>query len=309
MSQTRAIVDKLLSNVSAMYVPDGFIAETVLPQLKVVQSTGKLGKYGTSHLRIVDDIIGGRAEAQIVNPIDKSNSTYNMLNHALMGIVTKDDLRNSEQPYDAEKDETLGVTTLIQLNKERALSSVLTNASVITQNTTLSGTSQFSDYTGSAPLSVARDAQNAVLDGCGYMPNKCLMSQKVFNSLKYHPEILDRLGFKQNRAGNLTASEIAQALDVAKLFIGNVAYESANEGQTSSLAQLWGKDMIMFYAPDSAAKYQVSLGYYVSDTGGRRVYKFPLNNPPESTGIIVQDDYSFELTNAKAAYLIKDAIA
>lgn len=312
MAQTRAQVDKLLTNVSNGLFPTGYIAEQVLPMLGVKQKTGLIGAYGTSHLRVIDDLIGGRAEAQRVDPITRQvDNTYVVGSHALEGVVTQDDYDNVEEPFDAEADETNGLTSLILTNKERALSSALFNTSTITQNSVLSGTDQFSDYANSSPTKYFKDAHNAVLDGCGMPANAAVMSQKVFNTLIYHPEILAKLGFAMNRAGTLTQDELAKAMNVQKLFIGNVPYESAKEGQSSSLAQAWGNSILMFVRPEAAAKRQVSLGYYVrmNSRKQRAVYKYNLDNPPGSTGIIVQDDYVFELTNVNAAYLIGSAIA
>ena len=41
----------------------------------------------------------------------------------------------------------------------------------------------------------------------------------------------------------------------------------------------------------------------------RSVYKYPINNPPGATGIIVQDNWDFFLADVTAGYLIKDVIA
>ncbi|NDG31136.1 hypothetical protein EB118_13840, partial [bacterium] len=64
MAQTKAIVDKLLTNVSNGIFPTGYIADKVLPQLSVKQKSGLIGAYGNNHLRLNDDLIGGRAEAR-----------------------------------------------------------------------------------------------------------------------------------------------------------------------------------------------------------------------------------------------------
>ena len=55
MAQESAIVDKLLSGVSNGYMPEGFIAEQILTPLTVAETTGKIGKYGNSHLRILSN--------------------------------------------------------------------------------------------------------------------------------------------------------------------------------------------------------------------------------------------------------------
>jgi hypothetical protein len=308
MSQTTAIVDKLLSNVSNMYVPEGFIADKILPSVVVKESTGKFAKYGTGHLRIYDDLVGGKAEARRVDSIERSNSTYNLLDHSLEGVVTESDLANVETPYNAEADEVIGLTTILQLNKEKAIADVITNDAVITNGDSLAGPDQFNEGATSDPLGVSKSAGDLILDGCGMMPNKIVMSQKVYNCLKYHPQILTQLGFAMNRAGTLSMQDLCKAFDVEEILIGSVAYESAKKGQTSALTQLWGKHMVFMYTPKTAAKYQVSAGYQVKKAS-RKVSKYDLNNPMGAKGILVLDQYSFELTQVGAMALYKDVIA
>jgi hypothetical protein len=311
MAQLKAQVDKLLTNVSSMYLPEGYISEEILPLLSVKQKSGKLGQYGASHLRLEHSLSGGRSAYRRVEPITRTSTTYDVESHGLEGLVSEDDYRNVEEPFDAEKDEVTGLSNLIWLNKEMALASALTSTSILTQNTTLTGTGQFSDYSNSDPIGVFKTARQAVYDGCGLPPNKAWMSWEVANTLAYAPAILDALGFAQNRAGQLSDAELAKAMGVEKLYIAKAKYNSAKEGQTASLATIWGKDVGFFYAPDKAAKYQVSLGYRVALSGQeqKRVFKFPVNNPPNSTGILVDDSYDFLISNALAAYLVKAAIA
>lgn len=311
MAQIKAMVDKLLTNVSAAYIPEGYISEEALPTLSVKQKTGKIGKYGTNHLRIVGSKMSGRGKAPRFEPIIRNvDDTYSIETHGLEGMVTEDDYDNVEEPFDAEKDETMGLTSSLWLEKEFAFKSAMTDTAILTQNVTLSGSDKFSDYAGSKPLEVFKTAQNTVLDGCGFNPNRAIISLKLYNTLKYHPGILRALGYADNRAGLLSKEDIMKALDVEFLHIGSVSYETAKLGQSSSVQQMWGPDMVMYYAPKQSGKYQKSLGYYMNQTGKgtRRVYKYPLDNPPNSKGIIVQDSYSFELLDVKCAYLIKAAI-
>lgn len=313
MAQLTALVDKLLTNVSngLFQGAEQFIAEKVFPTLEVKETSGKLGKYGTSFLRIEHDLVGGRGEARRVEPTTRSTATYLIEEHALEGVVTKSDYRNVEKPYDAERDETMGVTSLVLLGKEYALSSVLSNTSTLTQNETLSGISQFSDYANSDPLGKVSGWVEDVYDGSGTVVNTIITSWKVVNKLKYHPSILESLGYKHNRPGALTLTEIAQAFGVDKVIVGSAVYESAKEGQTSSLAALWGKHMIFAHLPDKAMPYQKSLGYYMKYAGesSRNVYKYPLNNPTGSKGIIVEDNYQFLIADANCGFLAKDVIS
>jgi len=311
MSQMKAQVDKLLTNVSNGYFPEGLISEKVLPQIEVAQDSGILGYYGKDHLRLENSVTGGRGRARVVTPIVRNvDRTYLIQPHELQGEVTESDYRNVELPFDAEKDETLGLTTLLALEKESLLAASLQSTSILTQNITLAGTSKFSDYANSNPVQVIKNAQNAVLSGCGKMPNKAIVPQLVANTLRYHPQVLQNLGFAQNRAGQLTNDELAKFLNVEEIFVPDAAYNSAKEGQADSMSQLWGSHITFLVAPKQVSKYQVSLGYYIKRSGiaARRVKKWNIEETFGNTGILVGDYYQFRLVDVLAGYLVKDAI-
>lgn len=311
MSQQKAIIDKLLTNVSSAYIPEGFISESIFPSIESMQKTGKLAKYGTDHLRIEQTVIGGSGEYARIKTQVRSNSSYSIEGHGLEGLVTEDDYSNVESPYDAEADETMGITSTLMVGKEKGIADVLSDTAVLTQNTTLSGTSQWNDYGNSDPIDDFITARQAVKDGCGFPPDLCIMSWDVAERLRYHPGLLDALGFKDNRPGGLNNAELANVLQVKRVLVGFASYESAKKGQSSSLATIWGKHMIFAKMPAKAAKYQTSLGYCFKLKGRkpRRVFKWAVNNPPNSKAILVDDHYDFVITNAAAGYLVKNAIA
>lgn len=312
MSQTKAQVNKLLTDVSNGLFPTGYIAEKVLPLLSVKQKTGILGSYGEEHLRIEDDLVGGRAQAKRVDPIvRKVDNFYSVGSHALEDVVTEDDYDNVEEPFEAESDTTLGLTSLILTNKEKALASALFSTTVFAgRYQSFAGNQLFSDFANSKPLDAFVTAHGEVLDGCGMEANAAVMSLKVKKQLKFHPQILENLGFSANRAGTLSDQELAKALDVEQIFVGGVPYNSSKKGQTSTLAQVWGNSILFFHRPSAAAKRQVSLGYYIrmKSRSGKQVYKYAIDNPVNSNGIIVKDDYSHQLTNVKAGYLLSGVL-
>lgn len=312
MSQLKPLQDLLLTDVSAGVFSDQFelVSEKLFPVIKSKMSTGKLGKYGKQHLRIESTLKAGRGEYRRVETITRSTTGYSIEGHGLEGLVTPDDYRNVQQPFDAEKDETVGLTTQILLEKELVLASAVTNASNLTQNTTLSGTSQFSDYANSDPLSVAATARETVREGCGLVPDTVVMDYAVFNKLRFHPQLLDALGYKWDRPGGLKDQEICAALDVKKILIPNAVYNNSVEGQSDALAPIWGKHILFAVLPPSAVPRQVSLGYLVTyDQQPRAVYKNPEFNPPNSTKILVEDSYQFLISDATAGYLVQNAVA
>lgn len=311
-SQNRAIVDKLLTNVSNMKKTQGHICELLLPELQVKQRTGKLAGYGQNHLRIVNSIKRGRGKYRQVEAVVRTQTSYEIEGHGLEGMVTREDYDNVEAPYDAEKDETDAITSILLQEKEYICSQALSDAAVLTQNTTLSGGDQFSDYNNSDPLGVALIARAAVRAGCGQVANAAWCDESVADVLRFHPQILDALGFKFARPGGLSDEELAKAFKVKKFYVAEAMYQSANEGQTAAaLAPLWGKHFWFGVIPDAPAKGQTSLGYRLALSGQapRKVRKWPINNPPDSTAVLVEDEYDFFITDVGAAYFIQNAIA
>lgn len=311
MSQQKAIVDKLLTNVSSAYRPDGYVADMFLPTARSMQKTGKLGILGKDHLRIESSIIGGDGAYPRVKSVVRSTDSYSIEGHGLHDIVTEDDYSNVELPFDAENEKTLGLTTKLALEKEYSLANALSDTAILTQNTTLAGSSQFSDYLNSDPISVFATARAAVKAGCGVPADTAIIPWEVINKIKYHPQFLASLGYKDKRPGGLNYQEIADLLEVKRLLVPTCMYNSAKEGQTASLSAVWGKHIILAVAPQSAQKEQVSLGYNMVLIGRerRRVFKSPVSNPPNATQVLVDDHYDHFLSNVLAGYLIKNSIA
>jgi len=313
-AQQTAIVDKLLTTVSNGLFQDdsAYICERLFPTLEVAQTTGKLGKYGNNHLRIESSLMGGRGAAKRVEPITRDSDSYSLNHHGLEGLVTEEDMVNVEQPFDAESDEVKGLTSLMMSFKEYTMAASLTSTSVIsTNNDTLAGSEQFNNYETSDPLGVAKAAKEGIYNATGMIANTLVLPWKVYNTLQYHPQILSQLGFAANRAGLLSPEEIARAFGMQRVLVPSAVYNSVKEGQTDSLSAIWGKDMLFAHIPSSAAPYQKSLGYYVRlrGVGSRRVYKYPMNNPPNSKGILVDEYFQFLVADQKCGYLVKAAIA
>ena len=310
-TQARAQVDKLLTNVSQKIMPLGYISEEILPQLNVVQYSGLIAKYGNDHLRIVNDVVGGKAKYPMVESDVRQSDTYHIESHALKQIVTKEDYRNVERPFDAERDAVQKLTTHLWLGKEFSLASALGDTGVVTNNVTLAGTDQYNDFTNSDPLGDFATARESVYSNTGLPPDLAIMSWSVKNVLKYHPQMLDSLGYKDNRPGGLSDQELARALDVDRILIGSAIYNSAKQGQVDALAPVWGKNIIFTHSPRNAALAQVTLGYRVQLSGQspRQVFRAPQDEPIDSVKIMVIDEYDMLLTKVSAAYLIKDAVA
>lgn len=311
MTQNKAIVDKLLTNVSNKYAPIEYISEKILPSINVVQTSGKLAGYGNDHLRANDFIHSGTGKYVEVKIDNRNTQTYSLDKHGLSTIVTEEDFANVEQPFDAERDATEHLTSLQWTAKELGLATTLGDDTLYSASNkvTLSGTDQYNDLAQSTPLEDAIVAREAIRTKTGAKPNIAIMPGQVFDFLSIHPSILGSLGYKDNRPGGLEMAELARALGVKEVLIGDAMYNNAVEGQSDNLVPIWAKNVIYAVAPKSAARNQISVGYRIQKTTPRRVFKNDVKNPPNAKEILVDDWYQQLIANIDAAYLIKNAIS
>jgi len=308
-TQNTAVQDILLSNVSRKLIPEGFIAEKILPVALVKLSSSKIGYYGKEHLRIEEDIVGGRTPYPQVTSTVRNSNSYQITKHGLSDVITEEDFANVQKPFDARVDTTTDLQTKLQLGKEKALADTLTSTSVITQNTTLSGTDQWSDYTNSDPIGDTETARNTILTNSGVLPNKAVMDWLVFSKLRYHPDIIEFVKYTSNVVKGLNLQQMADFLQVQELLIGMVPYVTTKEGQADTLGRVWGKHLVYLHAPKVASKRQVSLGYRVQQNAPRRVFRQKLGDPPNSEKVLVDDSYQQLIVDVTAAYLVEDCIA
>lgn len=313
MPQAKAVVDVLLTDVSNKIVPEGFIADEVLPAKQVDMMTGKVGRYGGEHLRIQQTISAEENGFPRVESVTYNTDTYSIEAHGLKDYVFPSDYANVNKPFDAERDKTAVLTTSLKLGREKALADTLTSTSIITQNVTLSGNSQYDkrSHADSTPIEDFAVARATIYDAVGMAPNYAIMSWKVWNQVRFHAQLLDALGYKDNRPGGLSLEELAKVLEVEKILVGSAIYNTAKRGQADAFAPVWNKDILFYVRPKSPTIEQTSLGYKMTLRGKNpfSVYKYNHDEPAGSKKLVCENYYDDLLQKTTAAYLIKNAIA
>lgn len=307
-TQMTAQVDKLLTGVSLRINPTNYVSEALLPRITVPQHSGLIGVYGTRNLEVTGELQGGMTQFPRITENETTLVQYLLRTVGRESVVTLEDKRNYDRPFDALQDRTLELTDRVWLEKEKHLVDQITNPAVITQNTTLGGTDQYSDYANSDPLVDFSTARSAVYNSVGTPPDTVVMSWEVFNILSTHPALVRSLGFADNRPGGLNEQEMARAMKVDRVLIAGAVYKPVGAVGTQSV---WGKDILFCVSPRAASTRQMSIGYHftLSGTSSRQVFRYNLNNPPESEAISVRDIFQMNITYPTAGYLIIDAIA
>jgi len=152
------------------------------------------------------------------------------------------------------------LTSLVQLDREQRVANLVFNAGSYsgTQQATLSGTSQWSDYTNSNPLTALMTA----LDSCIVRPNKLVLGQATWTGLRQHPKIVQAIYGSAASAGVVSKEALASLLEIDEVIVGAGFVNTATKGQTATYNRLWGKHAALIYvSKDAADADQPTFGF------------------------------------------------
>lgn len=302
-------VDKILSQFSQMYRNENFIAEKILPFLKVIEKTGKFAKYSKDNLRPYTGQIF-RAPGTRAHTVDYSVSQgqYICQERSVEKIVPWEFYKNYDDPYDPRRDATEICMDNIWVNAELTLATALSDTGVITQNITLSGTDQWTDKTNSDPLDDIRVAIKTVKSATGMRPNTMAIGEIAFDALKDHPDIREQL--KYTNGGQPSDDQLMSWLKsffkLANIYVGDAVYNSADVGQTDSLGNIWGGHCWLFFQTASPTLMKATFGMTLSDVPRETDMYTEVSHKRD----VVRVSYSFDqnIFDANLCYFIKNAV-
>lgn len=311
INKSNTFVSPLLSNISIAYRNEDYIAEKILPTVPVQKDTAQIATYGMDNLRIESALRAQGAGANEVNHAVTIGSHYILQDRALKEFVSQEEMDNADKPITPKQDATENLTDRLSVIKEKELADLMANTGVVTQNVTLSGTDQWSDFTNSDPFDDIKTAMEQVRTGSGKMPNTFVMSYAVMMTLVVHPDIIARLP----NVTVVTSGQVIQALQLAfpgikNILIGSAQYNSGVEGGTAALADIWGKHFWVMYIEGRPSTKMRSFGFTYQKNGqNRQVEVLPYDFDRKGQFVRVNDKYDQKLVDNKCAYLIKNCIA
>jgi len=310
--------DQVLTNISLAWPNNGMVGEALFPVVGVAKQSGKYYVFGREGWLPEQDI---RAPGDIANEIPGlrlSTDTFFANEHSLQIPVTDEEREIVDNPLSPDRDGTELVTSKIVMGREKAMYDyVSTVANYASGNViTLSGTSQWNDYTNSDPISAIRVGVRAIHSKIFMEPNIGVIPYSVYSILQDHPKLTARIQYAQKAI--LTADLISAIFGIERIIVPGIGIGSGNPGQTMTVGYLWGKDVILAYVPARAGLKTPAFGYeFVWGYGGARpmVTDRWREEPRKSDLIRVSRRYDLKLvgvdntSKAVAGYLFKNAVA
>lgn len=298
-------VNQALTNVSVAYRNAAFVAERVFPVVPVNKRNDVYFQFSKQHFLSEPDTVGPSDEANEIEVDLDARGSYVCTGHASQVAISDEERAQGDPGADIDIEYTQKVTERILLNEEVNIASLMTTSN-ITNNTTLSGTSQWSDYVNSNPITAIDSAKETVQQAIGEFPNTLLLPRKVYRTLRNHPQVLDRIKYTRDGARHLpTPEELADLLDVDEVIVPASLKQLVNEGQTDDLGYIWGDIALLFYKPQRPGIRTPAFGYtfmWVATGTSYMVKKFRIEGR-DTDYIKCKKYYAQQLVAQQAAYL------
>lgn len=302
-------VDPMLTNVAISYSNDAYIAEELFPSFPVAKQSGKHFVYDRGRFRNNKNLRAAGSNSNEVTLSLSTGSTYFADDHALRQFVADEDVDNAITPTDPFIDATENVTEMHMIAREVELAGILTATGTMTQNTTLSGTSQWSDFNNSDPIGDVRTGMQTIHNSIHVNPNVLVLGKQVYDKLLDHPQIIERIKYSQ--LGVASTELLARVFGVEKVLVGAAGYNTADEGQTDAMGYIWGKNAILLYVAPRIAPKLMTVGLtYTWKT--MKVERLRGSDEEDRKGTYVRvGDYYYDqkTVSVLAGYLIKNAVA
>jgi hypothetical protein len=267
-------IDAVLTNLSVAYMQsqDNYIAHKVFPVVPVDKASGLYFKYNQNDW--LQDVAQKRADAteSVGSGYNVGTDSYSTDVWAFHKDVGDQVMQNATSPLSPLTDATNFVASRLLLRQEVDFANTYFKTGV--WGTDLTGVAsapsanqfiQFNDYTNSTPISTIEAAKENVAGVTGYDVNKIVLGKQVFNALKNHPNIIDRI--KYTSANVVTEELLARYFGVDEVIVARTLVASNKEGQTDAVQYIYPKSILLCHSAPNPGLLTPSAGYTFSWNG------------------------------------------
>lgn len=285
-----AHIDRALTNMSVAYMQDAnaFIADKVFPIVRVKRQSDVFYIYNKGDfMRDEAQLRGAATESAGGDYGVEASQPYYCRKHAFHKDVTPEERANYDEPLNADKDASDFVSQKMLIRREMEWASNFFKTGVWGTeiegaSTASSGKVVYWDLPTSNPIGDITTAGVTMASATGYKPNTLVLSPFVFNALKNHEDILDRIKYTQK--GIVTEDLLATLFGVDRVFVAWGVVNSASKGATDSVDFIMGKHALLCYSNPAPALRKPSAGYIFAWSGlegsgayGNRIVRLPMD--------------------------------
>lgn len=246
-------VQQDLTAIAMVFQNQRLIADQVCPRVQpVLSQEAKYGRWNLAEGFTVPNTQVGRSSLPTRVEFSGTETPFIIPDYALDDLVPNVDVMNAElsiargvRGADPVRRAVAGLTNLIMLDREVRVANLFTTLTTYpaSQRITLAGTSQFSDFANSNPISVIM----AGLDACIIRPNIMTIGRPAWTILSQHPRIAQAVNASAQNTGVVTRQQVAALFELDEVIVGEAFVNSARKGQAANLTRTWGRHICLTY--------------------------------------------------------------
>lgn len=291
-------VSAALSNIAVAYFQseDAYVADRVFPLVPVQHQTDVY--FVWSKADFFRDEAQQRADASesAGSGVNLSTQTYSARVYALHQDIGYQTRANADPSVDLDVTSTRTLMQKLMIRRDRIfMAKYMATGKWATDvvgtaagSGGIPGTATpvyWDDDANSDPFTDIAVGQTTILNNTGFLPNTLLLAWPVYQALRKHPLVIDRIKYTNPAfAGTITPQLLAAAFDVERVIVSKAVYNTAAENKAASMAFVAGKNALLCYAAPSAGLMNPSAGYTFAWSGltgenslGIRIAQIPMN--------------------------------
>lgn len=261
------MIDAVLTNIARAYKPQGMIYDQVFPTIPVELDSGRYPVFDGFFDDDTDNKVSDRALTPEVD-FSWSFDTYYCEDYRLKATITAKEERNAHSMIRLRQTKLETVLMRMALRRERRAAAALKKISAGTPGQLTSGAAPSTNW-DQASATIEADIKTgamAVRDLTGMVTNTMVIPFKVAYEMAMQEDIRALLRWDvtgtQHDVLSLGDRLLPGVIHGHRVIIPGGMYNTAKEGGTKSLTDIWGDDVRLLYYPPGGGGWGIpSTGY------------------------------------------------
>lgn len=255
-------IDQALTSLSRGVTNEGFVADMIFPPVPVKKDSDLFFVYDKSNLRVDATDWAPKTQAKEVN-WSVTTDSYKTERHALAELMEDDEVENADAPLDIPTDTTEALTEKLLIRREKKLATIMTTTGSFDSDArpALAAAQRWNNYASSSsdPNVDVQTGRKTIFQKIFRKANTLILPYLVYETVREHPKVMERIKYVQRAI--IDTDVLAALWNVERVIVAGSGENTAKEGQTDVLAQIWGKNAWLGYVEPRPRKKRPSWGY------------------------------------------------
>jgi|DEB0MinimDraft_6_1074348.scaffolds.fasta_scaffold09465_4 hypothetical protein len=244
---TTATFNPVLSQLAYEHWNDGtqWAGHALAPMFRTGEQAAKYPIFSKENLlRRPTNIMRAPGTPYTHSSITLSSDTYNCEDKGHAVKIDDTERKKYRSQFDADQAAIRRAMSVIHYNHELEVKALVDDGSVG------SATPSTKWDAGGTPITDIKTQRTALRDASGIDANTMILTREVAEVLFYHSTLVDL--FKYSQVAVLGAEDLARVFRIPNVIIAGEYHDTAEEGLTSSLSQIWGDTVVLAHVNNTA---------------------------------------------------------